>query len=251
MDFIVDQLKFLGLNDREVKVFTAISTFGRMNMTKISSRSGLARTTVDAIVRRLIGQGLLVVEKVRGHKEYVVNSQDVADKLGWIEKRIRPITKATASEEEVFIYEHNEPLLHKEMEAHAGDRVRLMFSRNGEGVGVCIARLTQYIEYAIENNIKLEILLGSQIADEMCKKGLHISNSENLHYIQLNIVPASYGVAETDMFVFRDVVFIVHVNSKKNERIISSSIIEVSKHLIQVACETGWSINLATWLEKV
>lgn len=250
MDFIVDQLKFLGLNDREIKVFTTVSTFGRMNMTKISSHSGLPRTTVDAIVRRLIEQGLFVQEKVKGHNEYSVHSDDVADKLGWIEQRIRPNRKAVTSEEKVLCA-YDESLLREEMKLHVGDRVRLMFSRNGDSVPVCIGRLNQYIEYATEHKIKLEILLGSQIADGMYKKGLNISTPENIGFVQLNIVPASYGVAETDMFVFRDVVFIVHVKSGRIERITNTSIIELSKHLIGVACETGWNINLPAWLSRV
>ncbi len=262
MDFVVDQLKFLGLNDREVQVFTAISTFGRMKMTKIASRASLPRTTVDAVVHRLLKQGLISKEKVQGHYEYSVILDEVADKLDWIEKRLRPSSnqdqedkkkiekRNIENDEKNVIIGNVRNDIFNSMHVHSGDRVRLMLSYGHGELEDIVNRFAMYTELAIKNNLIFEILLCSKVADALHNRKIKIFAPDNVNAIRLNIVPATYCIAQADLLVFRDGVLIVNPEKETTEKIEHKMIVEINKHLIDVACETGWSVNLVAWLNR-
>jgi len=252
MDFIVDKFTLLGLNEREIKVFTALATFGRMNMTKIASRSQLPRTTVDAIVRRLLKQGLISEEKVRGHLEYVMNPEDVANKLDWVEKRLRPKNKdnLVKNDDKNVISKAGFETIERELFQHAGERVKLLFSHEYGDVYLCVDRLVQYIRLSVKAGSKLEILLSIATADALRGKGGDILIPQDKNAVRLNVVPASYGTVSTDMFIFRDVLLLGSPTTGVVEKIQHREIVEASKHLLNVACETGWSVNLVAWFDE-
>ena len=259
MDFVVDKLQFLGLNEREVKVFTSLSTFGRMNMTKIATRADVPRTTVDAIVRRLLKQGLISKEKVRGHNEYFVNTEEVANTLDWIEKRFRPNKEDEIKpEKEVEIYNDDEKNVIKSVgnealknisEMHSGDRVKLLFSRGHDDMEECVLRFSKYAHLAISNDMKLEVLISSHVADSLVGQG-NIPIPPSADMIRLNIVPASYGIAPQDMFIFRDSMLLISTHNENREHVTQGTIVDLSKHLIEIACETGWSVDLVAWMNR-
>ncbi len=260
MDFIVDQLKFLGLNNKEVQVFTAISTFGRMNMTQIASRSSLARTTVDAVVRRLLKQGLISKEKVQGHYEYSVILDDVADKLDWIEKRLRPTDSCQLKNEDGnIVLQNDENIVTKEvvrnivndsMCFYSGDRVRLMLSHGHGDIDEIVKRFAMYVELAIRNSLMFEILLCAKVADAVNEGVVGICSPDDVNAVRLNIVPSTYCVAQTDMLIFRDSILIINPGKETTEKIEHKTIVEINKHLIDIARETGWSVNLVAWLNR-
>ena len=255
----MDKMQFLGLNEREVKVFTALSTFGRMNMTKIASRADLPRTTVDAIVRRLYKQGLVSKEKVRGHFEYFVNTEKVADTLDWIEKRFRTSECSEHKSENIEeVYSDDEKNVIKNVgadavktiaEKHRGDRVKLLFSLGQKNLEECILRFSKYTHLAILNDMKLEVLISSYVADALVgEKG--IPTPPRADMVRLNIVPSSYGNAPQDMFIFRDSILLISTSKEGREYISQGSMVDLSKHLIEIACETGWSVDLVAWMNK-
>ncbi len=255
MDFIVDKFKLLGLNPREIKVFTALATFGRMNMTKIASRSQLPRTTVDAIVRRLVKQGLVTEEKVRGHLEYVMNPEDVANKLDWVEKRLRPKDEIHKGEihkndEKNVIMDIECDNIEQELHVYFGDRVKLLFSHEYGDENSLVDRLIRYIDMAIRADLKLEILLSTKTADALRDREHEVPVPKDSNAIRLNIVPSSYGTISTDLFVLRDAVLLSNPSAKRAEKILHKDTVETSKHLLGVACETGWSINLVAWIRE-
>ncbi len=262
MDFVIDQLKFLGLDKREIQVFTAISTFGRMNMTKIASRSGLPRTTVYDVVRRLLEQGLISKEKIKNHYEYSANLEEVADKLDWLEKRLRSKqnkcgvdnndeTENVKNDEKIVINNNCFNDIENSLSEHYGDRVRLVLSKRYGDVNVCTDRFSLYVEMAIKNNIKFEILLCSKVADAVRAKGGDVPMPDDVNLIRLNIVPSTYCNIVTDIFLFRDKLILVDIVNKVTEHIEHKSIVELNKHLVNIACETGWSVNLVAWLDRV
>lgn len=262
MDFIVDKFKLLGLNEREIRVFTALGTFGRMNMTKIASRSGLPRTTVDAIVRRLLKQGLISKEKVRGHVEYIMSPDDVADKLDWVEQRLRPKKELEENDvkegsfDEIFTDEKNViktdsfESIGLKMESHSGERVRLMFSHEFGELDERSSRLIKYIELAVQSKLKFEILLSSKMADAIRDREEEVTLPADANLIRLNVVPTSYGTVDTDMIIFRNSILLINPDKFTVEHIKHPTVVETSKHLLGVACETGWSINLTAWLNE-
>lgn len=262
MTFLIEKLKFLGLNDREVRVFTALATFGQMNMTDTAARSGLPRTTVDAIVRRLLEQGLVMSVEVGAHPEYFVSADELADTLDWIEKRFRPNTGAFYNEydSDKNTEEKNDEKIVTEKEkledirvfanAYTGDRVKMLLARGHTDMNACIERFKVYIDIAIENSFKFEVMLASTIADAIVERREEISLPEKSEYIRLNVVPARYSDATHDMFIFRDALYLLHADSGETESIVHPTVVETGKHMIEIASETGWSVDLTTWLNK-
>ena len=261
MNFVVDQFKFLGLNDREIRVFTAIGTFGKMNMTKIASRSQVPRTTVDAIVRRLLKQGLISKDKVDGHFEYFVQPTLVADKLDLLEQRLRPknvfegennakITNEINDEKNVIAHDYID-FLQTKFEQHHGDRVRLMLSHvQREGEKSCIERLQTYVKLAVQERIMFEVLISPHMADDIHGlKELFQSPSTPID-VRLNIVPAFYSILEHDVCMFRDSVVLIHPHKNTTEELVSITHVDVCNHLLTVASEVGWSVDLTTWLNE-
>ncbi len=265
MDFVIDKLQFLGLNEREVKVFTALATFGRMNMTKAATRANVPRTTVDAVMRRLVKQGLVFKERVNGHYEYFVNTDEVANTLDWIERRFRAdqdqdgtvSVKESQEYEEKRKYDENivskgdEKVTFGELaKKHAGDRVRLLFSRGQNGREESVLRFSKYVAVSIENNLKLEILIDSTIADALIEKGSTPMPPQS-NMVRLNIVPALYGVAVEDVFMFSDSLLLVNTERNECRKVQERVLVDLSKHLLDIACETGWSVDLTAWMNKV
>ena len=264
MTFLIEKLKFLGLNDNEVRVFTTLATFGQMNMTDTASRSGLPRTTVDAIVRRLIEQGLLISKQVDGHNEYFVSAEELADTLDWIEKRFRPNTgafyneyddnekekKENKNDEKIVIDQKTLDEIKVFADAYKGDRVKMLLARGHTDMDVCIDRFIAYVETAIAHTFKFEVMLASTIADAILERREEIPLPEKSRYIRLNVVPARYSDATHDMFIFRNALYLLHADSGVRESIIHPTVVETSKHLIEIASETGWSVDLTTWVHR-
>jgi DNA-binding MarR family transcriptional regulator len=93
MEFVINQLKLLDLNDREIKVFVSLITFGQMNMSDLSRKANLSRSTVQAVVGRLSEQGIVEARQVRKHKEYLVNTRQVTRKLSDLTLNLSPDRK--------------------------------------------------------------------------------------------------------------------------------------------------------------
>lgn len=266
MGFLIEKLDFLGLNSREVRVFTALATFGRMNMTKVASRSGLSRTTVDAIVRRLLKQGVISKERVRGHYEYFVNTEEVANTLDWIEKRFRPNTNVSSElsgekkeegnndaikniDENIVKETKNVSIYEDISKEYKGDRVRILFSRGYKDIEDCIERFIEYVQVSLSYNFKLEVLLSASIADALIGRD-DIPTPSRDDSVRLNVVPTVYSTGMHDMFIFRDRLILINTQEGKREHITHETIVETSKHLIEIACETGWSVDLVAWLNR-
>jgi len=257
----MDKLSFLGLNEREIRVFTALSTFGRMKMTKIAARAGVPRTTVDAIVRRLIEQGLVKKEKVRNHFEYAVVLNEVADTLDWIEKRLR--TKREKGTEPKILEQsrniNDENIVEKDsnialcsipnaFNERSGDRTRVLLARRPDDIHDALMRVKEYVTLAAQTNTKLEILACSFVADSVKEQGIQGVSWDDPNLIRLNIVPASYCRAESDVLIFPDRVIVRDILGAHREEVQEPHTVEAMKHLLDIACEAGWSVNLSSWL---
>jgi DNA-binding Lrp family transcriptional regulator len=264
MDFLIDQLKVLGLNNREVKVFTALSTFDRANMSKLAARAGLPRTTVDAIVRRLIDQGIISREKVAGHFEYAVQHAELADRLDWIEQRLRPQPPSTnghpkqerdadpaplTNDENIVIdgTADEKAIVEREFVQHAGERVRLLFSHHPTGSVDGVDALVRYIGCSITAGTKLEVLLCARTAD-MLRSGAGVPLPKNPGDVRLNMVPASYCQTTPSVLIFRDTVLFIKQEKDHPLRVAEPTVVASMQHLLDIACETGWSVNLIAWL---
>ena len=219
----------------------------------------MPRTTVDAIVRRLLEQGLISKDKVSGHYEYQVRLSEVADKLDWVERRLRP-TQCRVDEtiEEALEPENTDEKIVNEGEDlgsyeehfanHTGDRVRLMLARGHNGIEECIERLAGYISLSIQEKLKLEVLVCAAIADSVRDGAGTVPLPPRSDMVRFNIVPVSYCTANTDMLIFRNIVLVVDPVQGAIEQIRSSATVESIKHLLDVACETGWSVDLTSWV---
>lgn len=266
MEFLVDQLHFLGLNEKEIKVFTVLSTFGRMNMTKISSRAGIARTTVDAIVRRLLEQGLVVQERVGGHFEYVVQLEKVADTLDWIEQRLRPaegLDDTDTKERAPAVQDHDVPLsgtivghaqLHATVgdafSAHTGERVMMLVAALVQG-DKRMERLEHCLVHAREAHVRLEMLTTTNVSETLSAYARELLALLSTYDLRLNFLPPSFCIDYTDVIAFRDLVLVIDHHSDTVERITQTRSVAAMNHLLRVAREAGWGMDIRMWLEGI
>lgn len=247
MEFLVNQFKFLGLNDKEVRVFTALSTFGRMNMTKLSSRARLSRTTVDAIVRRLVAQGLVTQERVLGHYEYAVKLDEVADKLGWIEQRLRPNNSGSTSArptsnvaQDAEKHPSSSTNLETAFHTHPKERATLLVAGN-----VPHTQSEQFIQNCVshsnESGTKLDILVSSHVW-----KCLSVETRElfTTHTPRVCTLPTSCCLEHINMVAFRDLIITLDQHSHILESIESPVTIGIIQHFLRSIRELGWNCNL-------
>jgi DNA-binding Lrp family transcriptional regulator len=260
MEFLVDQFKFLGLNDREIKVFTTLATFGRMNMTKISSRSGLSRTTVDAIVRRLVVQGLVTQERVGGHQEYSVKLKELAERLDWIEKRLHPESlvkgtdassvclPSTGIEQEMCGHEGIHTVVAETFVQHARERVVMLLST----MAVTEERMRRFehcVGFARHAEVKLEILTTTDVANSLSVYAKEILALLSVYDLKLHFLPPSFCFEHVDVVAFRDTVLLINQRADTVEQATSVHTVLAFNHLLRVAREVGWSMDMKMWVE--
>ncbi len=274
MAFIVDQFKLLGFNDNEVRVFTTLATFGRMNMTKIASRSNLSRTTVDAIIRRLVLQELVKQERVGGHQEYFVDLSAVADNLRALGDRLRTLPKgdectveteaqqihdsntvsvATRSSEAAGIFcghESMHPMIERAFLTHAGERAVMLVSSLSTSKDRMM-RFEHCVSHARNARIKLELLTTTDVS-----KGLSQFAHQALTFLagydlRLNFLPPSFCFEKVDLVAFRDLVILVDHEADVAECVESARVVALFNHLLRVAREAGWGMDIRMWLEGV
>lgn len=254
MAFVTEQLALLGLNEREVRVFTALATFGRMNMSKIAGRAGLPRTTVDYIVRGMVDQGLVTREMVGGRQEYAVVLTDVADRLDTLEQRLRPqdgAEQGTKDDEKIVTCT---PLdAHARVEQafvnHDGDRVSILLGELATNAERVVA-LEHYLTYARRSSAKLEVLTSMNVANTMSAYAKDLLFLISSRTVWLSLLPPSFCLEGVDMLVFRDEVLAIDHRKQRLERITGGLGIEAIKHLLFVARETAWNVDTRTFLEE-
>jgi DNA-binding MarR family transcriptional regulator len=255
MGFVIEQLKLLGLNGREVRVFTTLSTFGRMNMTLLGSRAGLPRTTTDSIIRRLLKQGLVVSERVEGHKEYRVDLADVSDKLASLNKKIHSNDipgEYTNDENNVTSLadsdrDHARRTLLQYFSHYQGERAQILLGI-GAGDEGSLKRFLLYVEHATAFHIKVEIIVCRRVLDRLTKS-VHGLHALTRGIVRLNIVPAGYCTNVNDMVLFRDRAVLVNPSLVSVDQITSPQTVEALRQLTAIACESGWSIDLSALLQ--
>jgi predicted transcriptional regulator len=255
VSFLIDKLNFLGLNEREIKVFTTLSTFGRMKMTKIASRSGLPRTTVDAVIRRLITQGLVFQETIGKHFEYSVGAEAIADTLNLIEKGFRPrmtnFVESRNNDENnvnVLLTTGDSDCIKSSFDERRGDRTRVLLARTREGLQNAVDRFLEYVTHAAHTGTVLEILTCSHVADEIQRVGVRDVSWTDPNLIRISIVPGAYCQTIADTVVFPDRIILRNIEGDGLTLIHEPHIVEILKHLVEIACESGWSVNLSTLL---
>lgn len=254
MAFVIEQLSLLGLNSREVRVFTTLSTLGRMNMTVLAKRAGLPRTTVDAIVRRLVKQGLIVQAQVGKRYEYLVALRDVSRQLDVLEHKLRPDESNLQSDiseiknDETIVIKKTAivslPQLFKE---HAGERVRMLVGKGKDGDEGSVERLFDYVDNASLENSKLELMVCRHVA-QLVHEAPRARPCMQRTDVHLNVVPAGFCSHHIDLVVFRTAVAVIDLLTGREDVVVNEQVIETMKHLLDIASEVGWSVDLNAWI---
>lgn len=249
--FVTNQLNLLGLNEREIRVFTALSTFGRMGMTQIAGRSGVSRTTVDYIVRSLIAQGIVSREKVGKHWEYSVVLADVAEKLHELQEKLGH-NRATGSVEKIV--SSSDPNLQSAVvdafNCHGGERVSVLLGSLATETHR-VATIVHLLHTAHNNMSKLSILATRDVTKVFECHSRVLRDLYNEKLLVLSVLPSSFGVQGMDTISFRDEVLVVDYVKQGLERITGESAAGVVRHLLFIAHEAGWQIDLEPYLNNL
>jgi predicted DNA-binding transcriptional regulator len=280
MAFLIDQFRFLGLNDNEVRVFTALSTFGQMNVTTIAKRAALPRTTVNSMMPRLVEQGLVNKVDVGKHHEYAVALADVADRLDQLEQRFRPTARegrggpATgpqacddAGQRTVEIagaaqggpgsasdltegHELMHELVARAFEAHHGERAMVLIAALATPEAR-MQRLKHCLAAARAADMKLEMLTTTNVTAALSSYARELTALLGSYDLRLDFLPPAFCIERTDVVAFRDLVVVIDHSTDVAERIESAQAVAVIDHLLRVAREAGWGMDMSMWLEGV
>jgi hypothetical protein len=216
-------------------------------MTKISSYSGLPRTTVDAIVRRLVSQGLLTEVRVGKRREYAVSHEDVAQNLLRLHEKLSPKQGPPVEQggDMVLARERLHVLLLEYFYHYAGERVRVLVSQSREEVGV-VHNLEHYVLQAADYSLQAEFLLSRRVATQA--RGSSTLNTVEAPGTYLNLVPDSFCTHYSDLLLFRDRALLINLLSGEVSQVSEEQTVATLRHLFSVASEVGWSVDLQSWM---
>ncbi len=255
VQFLTDQLQFLGLNAREIRVFLALVTFGRMKMTIISSRANVARTSVHSIVGRLERQGIVTREKVGKHWEYLIDTEAVAQKVALLQSKLLPINAQSVNgrvlEGDKITHSIND--FDSEIEqyflSHKGERASILLSVLGTG-RERVVEFEHCLQVAIKAQSRIELLTCDHVANDFSQHAREMLTLLSNYELRLNILPSAYCLSGVDLIAFRDIAIALDHHTRKIEVLQAPIAVVAVNHLMFVARETGWNIDLRVFLES-
>lgn len=139
MDIAAHFLQEHGFNKKDIKVYRDIYKYDQSFASSISLRTGIDRTTVYAVLKRLLKQGVIVQTNLRGTKAYVAVSPKVfEDKIDreidslhtrkksakLFEEEMQKIRRRSFVRPRTKIYEGSEEIinLYKQSAEHSGEQ---------------------------------------------------------------------------------------------------------------------------------
>lgn len=241
MEFVTDQLKLIGLNEREIRVFTALATFGRMNMTKLAGRSQVARTTADAIIRRLLEQGVVKRQEVGKHYEYTVDLEDVAQRLDALEDKLAPTKDLDYDEKNVKSGGHYVDSL-QNLEAHTGERCTYFASGQ-----MCIF-LEEY-RHIVCSGLFADLVIGSRDVEHLNAYAYELVPHLPETPIMLIVLPQSFLSDAPRFLLLRSGLFLYDDATKMFSVHTDSNLLHSWSRLLSAVRESGWMTDLRTHLD--
>ncbi|MEK7072431.1 MAG: MarR family transcriptional regulator [Patescibacteria group bacterium] len=75
-------LKILGLEDKEKVIIQTLKDFGQLRPIDLAKKTGVKRTTVNFLLKKLLRQGLISKVKIKGHYEWLINNDKIKKLIG-------------------------------------------------------------------------------------------------------------------------------------------------------------------------
>lgn len=253
MNFVVDQLAFLGLNEREVRVFTTLCTFGRSNMTTLAARAGLPRTTVDAIVRRMVRQGIVHQIRVKGHVEYEVIVDEISDSLDSLKRKLGARNVADEPAQQIDDEKNDKnslergPSLRSMFLKHQSERATLSISDDPDRTRR-IRSLTKLMSLSREADLRCDILLTADLAHALLPVDPIMRDVLHAYDVRLNLLPSSFSMPNNDICSFRDETVLLTTGHTQSKVIDDQDAVDAIDRLLFIARESGWGMDARTWL---
>ena len=259
MQFLTDQLQFLGLKENEIRVFTALATFGQMPIADIARKSGVARSTIVGLLPRITAQGVVEQVIVGKHYEYTVNLENVAQRLDWLEKRLRekriddaPTEKAHTGTQQVPATspERKGTDIQEAFAQHTGTRMQILLARDdAETLEHTLVRAEAYLSHITAHNVHAVLITCPTIADYL-QKGLHKDAlPEKPHMVRIHVVPRTHCATEHDVIAFHDIVLLCNIHTNEITTVTAYAAVETHNHLLRIARGVGWSVSVKEWVK--
>jgi predicted DNA-binding transcriptional regulator len=260
MQFLTDQLQFLGLKENEIRVFTALATFGQMNVAGIARKSGVVRSTVVGLLPRMCEQGIVEQVIIGKHYEYTVNLENVANRLDWLERRLREkrIDDSTTIEEgegvENAMPQNNtaeqggNANIPEVFAHHAGTRMQMLVARDdAETLEHTLVRAEEYLAHITTHNLHAVLITCPTIA-EYLQTSLHTDAlPEEPHRVRLHVVPPAHCATQYDIIAFHDTVLLRNIHNHTMHAVTQHDAVEAYNHLLRIARGVGWSVSVKEW----
>jgi predicted DNA-binding transcriptional regulator len=261
MQFLTDQLQFLGLKENEIRVFTALATFGQMNVAGIARKSGVVRSTVVGLLPRLCEQGVVEQIIIGKHYEYTVNLENVANRLDWLERRLREKRiddNATMEQgedvenavpQENIVEQGDSANIPEAFARHAGTRMQLLLVRDGaETLEHTLTRAEAYTTLITQHALQAVLITCPTIAEHL-QKGLSTAHiPEVAHHLRLHVVPQAHCATQHDIIAFHDTVLLRNIHDHTVHGVTQHDAVEAYNHLLRIARGVGWSVSVKEWV---
>lgn len=243
MAFVTDQLSLLGLNTREVRVFTALATFGPQKVSKVAARSGMPRTTADYILRSLVKQGIVTREKLKGRHQYRVDLNDVSLRLDALKERLgTPETQVNARSNEKTVTTSDEKIdVATLAKQYAGDRISILLGDVAD-TGVRLDVLRAYVAAAAGCDVRAELFMSTHTSRLMREYSDLLHETAWMARTSLLVLPRFF-LDGIDVFLVRDAAYALRVGDATAEVVRGTHSLEAYKALVISAREAGWPFN--------
>jgi len=267
MQFLTDQLQFLGLKENEIRVFTALATFGQMKISGIVRKSGVARSTIVGMLPRMLEQGVVREVIVQKHYEYTVNLEEVANKLDWLEQRLRnkrlddtapteegaDATTTNTTKEQGGVATREAPSatasIAETFVQYAGTRMQLLLARDdAETLEHTLTRAEEYLSYITKNNMQAVLITCPTIAEYLQKGLSQDALPTEAHRVRIHVVPQAHCATEYDIIAFHGTVLLCGIHNHTITALATPAAVETYNHLLRVARGVGWSVSAKEWV---
>ena len=114
-----------------------------------------------------------------------------------------------------------------------------------------MTRFEHCIGYARKARVKLELLTTTDVAKGLSPHAKEILSLLVLYDLRLNFLPPSFCFDYIDVLAFRDVVLLINQHTEHAEQVVGTDQVLVYNHLLRVAREAGWGMDIRMWLEGV
>lgn len=254
-------LKILGLEDKENIIIQALRDFGQLKPTNLAEKTGVKRTTINFLLKKLLNRDLITKIKVQGHFEWQINNdakikKSINDLANYLSAEKNTTTIYTSPDIGVEILRGRKNILSAYQKVlEAGDNSRVFAIQGNKS-----ALAGQFLEKSYLNDIQnkfreYKIIIEGVIGEKSLAYFKNISSEELKIYknrlIVVYVAPDFLVDFDSDILIFKKMVIIINFEKRIVLIIKNESIYEVILSLFESLKLVSRKIDLNNYIKKL